>query len=128
MHRPTPRLRGKAKGKLTQLRSGLSVLPATLAYMPTDERERDRYRDQQHWRKWYRTARWKRLRWSVLVRDRFTCQRCKRVEANTSQLVANHKTPHRGDEALFWNEGNLETACKPCHDGLIQSEERRGEG
>ena len=111
--------------RLKALPPSLPTLPSTLAYAPTNERERDRFRDRQHWRKWYRTARWKRLRWSVLVRDRFTCQRCGRTISDTSLLVANHKAPHRGDERLFWDEGNLEAACKPCHDGAIQSEERR---
>lgn len=113
-------------GKLSNLKPALASLPSTVAFAPKDEQERDRFRDQQPWRKWYRTSRWRRLRWAVLVRDHFTCQRCKVVEADTSCLVANHKRPHRGDERLFWDERNLETACKPCHDGAIQREERRG--
>lgn len=40
--------------------------------------------------------------------------------------VANHKIPHKGDEQLFWY-GELESVCKPCHDGHIQSSERRQE-
>lgn len=114
--------------RLQSLKPGVRSLPSTIAYAPKDERERDRFRGKQHWRKWYSTARWRKLRWSVLVRDRFTCQRCGRLEGDTSQLVANHKRPHRGDERLFWDEGNIETACKPCHDGPIQSEERSGAG
>jgi 5-methylcytosine-specific restriction protein A len=78
------------------------------------------------WRRWYKTSRWQRLRWSILVRDLFTCQRCKRIESDTSQLVADHKTPHRGNEALFWDEENLTCMCKPCHDGAKQSLERTG--
>ena len=55
----------------------------------------------------------------VLVRDLFTCQwpGCGRIEANTSQLVADHRRPHRGDERLFWDDRNLQCLCKPCHDG-----------
>lgn len=40
--------------------------------------------------------------------------------------VANHKIPHKGDESLFFDRNNLESTCKTCHDGPIQSEERRG--
>lgn len=76
------------------------------------------------WRAWYKTARWQRLRWSVLVRDLFMCVRCKRVEADTSKLVADHKQPHRGDEHLFWDETNLQTLCKDCHDSVKQIEEQ----
>lgn len=113
-------------GKLSNLKPAIGSLSSTLAFMPKTEQERDRFRGKQHWRKWYSTARWKKLRWSVLLRDAFTCQRCGRLEGDTSQLVANHKRPHRGNETLFWDDRNLETACKPCHDGAIQSEERRG--
>lgn len=30
--------------------------------------------------------------------------------------VADHVTPHRGQEAMFWDEGNLQALCKRCHD------------
>lgn len=65
----------------------------------------------------------------ILLRDLFTCQwrGCGRVVADTSQLVADHREPHRGDEALFWSEDNLWTLCKPCHDSAKQREERRGD-
>ncbi|WP_412063993.1 HNH endonuclease [Rhizobium sp. SYY.PMSO] len=91
------------------------------------EAERHRQRDRvQPWRAWYKTSRWQKLRMSVLVRDLFTCQMkgCGRIEADTSQLVADHKIPHHGDEALFWDENNLQCLCKPCHDKLKQKEER----
>lgn len=78
------------------------------------------------WRRWYSTARWKRLRWSVLLRDLFTCQMCKRGEVDTSQLVADHKVPHRGDPALFWNDANVWCLCASCHNSTKQAEERRG--
>jgi len=114
-------------GRLTNLKPQLGSLRPSVAYMPEGDREHDRFRNTQPWRKWYSLKRWKELRWSILVRDHFTCQRCGKLEGNTSQLVANHKTPHKGNEALFWFPDNLETACKPCHDGLIQREERRAE-
>jgi 5-methylcytosine-specific restriction protein A len=84
-------------------------------------RQRD---DALPWRRWVKTARWQKLRWSVLVRDLFTCQKCKRIETDTSQLVADHKTPHRGDERLFWDDENLQCLCKPCHDVVKQAEEQ----
>ncbi len=91
----------------------------------------------------YKTAAWQRLRWSILVRDGFTCQRCgwehplatkaralqaigraDLIEGRAPELVADHRRPHRGDEALFWADGNLQCLCKGCHDGAKQSEER----
>lgn len=83
-------------------------------------------RDRHAWRKWYKTRRWQKLRWSVLVRELFTCKRCGVIEADTSQLVADHKRPHRGNADLFWDDGNLQCLCKRCHDSDKQREERRG--
>ena len=76
------------------------------------------------WRAWAKTARWQKLRWSVLVRDLFTCQICRRIEADTALLVADHKRAHRGDERLFWNPDNLQCLCKSCHDTVKQAEEQ----
>lgn len=78
------------------------------------------------WRAWYNTARWRKLRLRVLLRDLYTCQMpsCGRIEPRTSQLVCDHVKPHRGDEALFWDENNLQTLCKTCHDTLKQREEQ----
>lgn len=79
------------------------------------------------WRRWYKTARWRDLRLQTFARDMFTCQMvgCGRVVADTSQLVCDHRRPHRGDERLFWDQNNLQTLCKPCHDGPKQAEEQR---
>lgn len=115
-------------GRLKALPARLTALqPRLSAPAPMDEAERSRQRDAgQLWRKWYKTARWQRLRWSVLVRDLFTCRRCRRVEVVTSLLVADHIKPHRGDASLFWDDGNLQCLCKSCHDTFKQAEERAG--
>ncbi|WP_420331895.1 hypothetical protein [Oceanicaulis alexandrii] len=41
--------------------------------------------------------------------------------------MVNHKIPHKGDKALFWDRDNWEPVCAPCHNGPIQSEECRAE-
>jgi len=38
------------------------------------------------------------------------------MEAATSLLVCDHIEPHRGNEQLFWDENNLQTLRKECHD------------
>jgi 5-methylcytosine-specific restriction endonuclease McrA len=106
----------------------LSTLTPRVARLDGKDAEasRSRYRDAKaEWRAWYKTARWQKLRWSVLVRDCFTCQLCGRLEGNTAQLVCDHIEPHRGDEARFWN-GPFQTLCKPCHDGDKQASEKGG--
>jgi 5-methylcytosine-specific restriction protein A len=77
------------------------------------------------WRAWYKTARWQRLRWQVLVEGQFRCARCGTLEGDTAQLVADHIEPHRGDAGLFWDQGNLQVLCAPCHAGPKQAEEAR---
>ncbi len=112
-------------GKLRQLPALLPVLKPRLAFLGDDKAAASRARDRRHeYRAWYKTQAWRRKRWSILVRDLFTCQMCGKVEPDTSQLVADHRQPHRGDEALFWDDGNLWCLCKPCHDGTKQREER----
>jgi hypothetical protein len=71
------------------------------------------------------------IRYQALVRDLFTCRRCG-CFLNTSNrhhsqaAVVNHKRPHKGDPALFFDLENTESVCKADHDALIQREERRG--
>ena len=114
-------------GKLKQLAPVLTRLPPRIGFLaPKTEAETSRDRDARlAYRQWYKTARWQRLRWSVLVRDLFTCGMCRRLEADTAKLVADHRVPHRGSEALFWDAGNLWCLCKPCHDSAKQREEAR---
>lgn len=44
----------------------------------------------------------------------------------TAANVVDHKTPHKGDPALFWDIKNLQPMCKQCHDGYKQELERSG--
>lgn len=112
------------------MRSLAPTLPALsplVGYQSGNARSFDRYRaDTQPWRQWYRTSRWQKLRWSVLTEQLFTCQNsnCKRVIVPSSEAVADHVVPHRGDPRLFWDRSNLQCLCKPCHDSAKQREER----
>lgn len=111
--------------KLPTMRPRLTTMRPPLAGAKSEAARSQFRRETIPWRRWYDSARWKRLRWSVLVRDLFTCQRCGRIEGDPSKLVADHKTPHRGDEALFWDSANLICLCASCHSGPKQREERR---
>lgn len=115
--------------RLKMLRDGTHRLPSLVGYLQSGAREHDRARKAANpLRALYGTARWQRLRWQVLVRDLFTCRRCGGAHADTSQLVADHIRPHRGDVDLFWDEGNLQCLCKRCHDGAKQRAEARTRG
>lgn len=114
--------------KLKVLPTRLGSLAPTVNFMASSTRSEAQRGATAPWRSWYKTSRWQKLRMSILIRDGFTCQRsgCGRLTADTSQLVADHREPHRGDASLFWDEGNLQCLCKACHDRHKQREERRG--
>ena len=46
----------------------------------------------------------------------------------TLATIVNHRTPHRGDWALFIDPANHESTCKPHHDRDIQAGERGAAG
>ena len=115
--------------RLPRMAPRVTALRPTLA-APKDEAGRTAHRRKVNpWRSWYNLARWcsvpHGLRYQVLLRDLFMCQMCGRTEPDTSRLVADHKVPHRGDEALFWDASNIQCLCKPCHDRVKQAEERQ---
>lgn len=115
--------------KLKALGSHLAILKPAIGYLQDEPVSRDARRlIYSPWRKWYTTPRWRALRLRIFERDGYTCQRpeCGRVEGNTSKLVADHREPHRGDEARFWDEDGIWTLCKPCHDGWKQRLEQGG--
>lgn len=133
--------------KITTIKPLVTKLAPRLGYLQGNERERSRYRDAtQAYRQWYKTSRWQRLRWSVLVRDHVRCQRCghehealtqlcclmaslgrlDEVKGSAPDFVADHIIPHRGSPEMFWDRGNLQCICKTCHDRDKQREERRG--
>lgn len=116
-------------GRLKRLPVGPARLAPRVAYLARDAAAEERAREARNAMRWaYGTARWQRLRWSILERDLFTCRMCGRVEGQTSQLVADHIVPHRGDAALFWDAGNLQCLCKACHDGAKQRDEAAAHG
>ncbi|WP_081062549.1 HNH endonuclease [Burkholderia cepacia] len=41
-------------------------------------------------------------------------------------VIGDHVVPHRGDRRLQFDPSNIQTLCKPHHDGEKQREERRG--
>lgn len=55
------------------------------------------------------------------------CVYCERMGKVVAASVVDHVTPHKGDLALFWDRGNWQALCKPCHDSIKQREER-GQG
>ena len=80
---------------------------------------------------WYNTAAWRKLRLRVLERDGYVCAQTGVVLAGKypapNSPVVDHKIPHRGDRALFFDERNLQAVSKAWHDSTKQALEKRGE-
>ena len=52
------------------------------------------------------------------------CVRCMEEGKYVKATVVDHVKPHRGDPMLFWDEGNWQPLCKPCHDRKTMTEDR----
>ena len=103
--------------RLKTLGTRIGSLPPRIAKAGETEAERARRRDRtEPFRKLYRTGRWQKLRWSVLLRDRFQCRQCGLIEPRTSRIVCDHIIDHGHDEAKFWvGADGLQTLCATCH-------------
>ena len=69
------------------------------------------------------------------ARERFLmahplCAECLREdsERTTRATLVDHIIPHRGDKALFWDEGNWQSLCRPHHDIKTRREGKEGPG
>lgn len=110
--------------KLSNVKPLISAAPPLLG-RTTDKHGHDTSPD--HWRRWYGTARWQKLKRQAHIRDGYICQRtgeiCSGKGNDPNAPVANHKVAHRGDPVLFWDLNNIETVTKRVHDSEIQAEE-----
>lgn len=77
------------------------------------------------WHHLYDTKRWKRLRLQQLQREPL-CRMCKQRSRLTPATVADHITPHKGDEQLFFDENNLQSLCDDDHTITKARQEHRG--
>jgi 5-methylcytosine-specific restriction endonuclease McrA len=66
--------------------------------------------------------RWRKARSAYLSRHPL-CRYCEARGSTTAATVVDHITPHRGDEALFWDATNWQPLCKQCHDSDKQRQE-----
>ena len=81
--------------------------------------------DKRPWRHLYNMKAWHRLR-TAQLRDEPLCRLCSARGDVTAASIADHKIPHKGDEALFFDRENLQSLCKTCHDSAKQKQEKTG--
>jgi len=58
--------------------------------------------------------RWQRARLAFLA-EHPLCATCKANGLTAGAEVVDHKTPHRGDQELFWDRSNWQPLCRKCH-------------
>ena len=72
-------------------------------------------------------GRWRRVRWQVILRDRFTCQACGKIGG---RLEVHHNPPMAKldplDPAAPYRLGGLELLCRGCH--FIETQREQGQG
>ena len=54
------------------------------------------------------------------------CKMCSEEDFIVVAQVVDHRVPHRGDQALFWNRSNWQPLCKSHHSSAKQVEEKSG--
>lgn len=70
-------------------------------------------------------SRWRKARETWLAKHPL-CEMHLQLGKVVTAMVVDHKIPHRGDQSLFWDQGNWQSLCKQCHDSHKQRAERGG--
>jgi 5-methylcytosine-specific restriction endonuclease McrA len=77
----------------------------------------------------YRTKKWSKIRQSILIRDNFLCQVCKRKGKYQSGNIVHHKEHLTSNNiknySIAYGDKNLETVCQDCHN-VIHNEFTNG--
>ena len=75
----------------------------------------------------YKTASWRKAR-EAQLRAHPLCRMHMELGQTVAATVADHIVAHRGDMDLFLDHANLQSLCKPCHDGHKQAQEHNADG
>jgi 5-methylcytosine-specific restriction protein A len=68
--------------------------------------------------------RWRKAR-ARFLQEHPLCAACERQGRVTAAAVVDHIVPHRGDQALFWDERNWQPMCRKCHDRKTFAQDTR---
>jgi len=84
-----------------------------------------KYDNANAWHGLYDTALWKRLRYNQLEIMPL-CAYCIDQGLTTEARIVDHIKPHKGDISIFYDQANLQSLCKKCHDSHKQRLEKSG--
>lgn len=66
----------------------------------------------------YKTRQWKRKRESILRRDEYLCQECKRYGRKKEATTVHHINPLKDRPDLRLTSWNLLSLCGKCHENM----------
>lgn len=72
------------------------------------------------------TAEYRNFAVRIYERDAYTCRRCGTTRSGPRTICIHHVKPWAGNPELRWDENNVITLCKPCHD-YVHSREFSGD-
>jgi 5-methylcytosine-specific restriction protein A len=73
----------------------------------------------------YGEGRWKRLRRLQLAQHPL-CRMCEEAGRVEPAVLVDHIRPAKDNVELFFDMSNLQSLCRPCHDGVKRKDEYRG--
>jgi 5-methylcytosine-specific restriction enzyme A len=73
----------------------------------------------------YNLSAWRTCR-AAFLRAHPLCVYCLELGRHTAAQVVDHKTPHKGDRALFFDQTNWQALCTSCHNSHKQRVDRGG--
>jgi len=80
----------------------------------------DKHRATSHQRGY--NSRWRKAR-LVYLRSNPLCVICSTEGRLTAANVIDHIKPHKGNNALFWDESNWQALCESCHNRKTLTED-----
>lgn len=66
----------------------------------------------------YKTPKWKSLRESILMRDKYMCQYCKRFGKHVQADHVHHILPREFFPQYSYTPWNLISLCNKCHEAM----------
>lgn len=68
-------------------------------------------------------SRWRKAK-KIFLDSHPLCVHCMKDGKLTKAVAVDHVIPHRGDQNLFWDQGNWQALCIKCHNRKTRMEDQ----